>query len=104
MSKKKNKKPASVKKGPLEWIYVMEEGLTMRDIYDRLKETELDVEYWEEAEAMEISFVLAGSMDLEQSEDNDVLWVTLSAKSYDASMEAMKVIVGACGGQFSVDE
>ncbi|MDO4975637.1 MAG: hypothetical protein Q4E53_00090 [Eubacteriales bacterium] len=105
MSKKNTKKTATMKKGPLEWIYIMEADLTMKDIYGRLRnETDFDVEYWEEAEAMEISFPEAGSMDFEQSQDEDVLWVTLSAKSYDASMEAMKTITKVCGGQFSVDE
>lgn len=103
MSKKK-KGSFQAPKGPLEWIYVLEEGKTMRDLYQALQEkTDYVIEYWEEAGVLEVALEEAGSIDMEQSEEEDVLWVTLPGKGYEKASEAIKEIEKSCGGHFEVD-
>lgn len=102
---KKKRGSFQAPKGPLEWIYVLEEGKVMRDLYMVLQEkTEYVIEYWEEAGVLEIAMgEAAGSIDMEQSEDVDVLWVTLPTKGYEKAAEAIKEIEKSCGGHFEVD-
>ena len=104
MGKMKKTNKVSRPKGPLEWIYIQEER-TMREIYDLLLDgTEYDVEYWEEAQVMEVSIPQEGNLDMEASEEAGVYWVTVSPKGYENTMEAMKIITDLCGGHFEIDE
>lgn len=112
MAKKTTKKNNNSKmkkslppKGPTEWIYEMNADKTMRDLYEALRDGLTHaVEYWEDAGVIEIAFEEAGGIDFEQSEEADVLWVTVSPKAYEAAMDTMKEIEKLCGGSFSVDE
>ncbi len=102
MSKKKKGKSIPPK-GPLEWIYEIDGDKGMRDLYREMADgTGYKVEYWEEAGVLEISFAEIGGIDMEQSEEEDVLWVTVSPKDYDGAMAAMKEIEKVCGGKFSL--
>ena len=108
MAKKVKKGKTSRKtiqaQGPLEWIYLTSaECASMREIYELLsQETSYEVEYWEEAGVMEISLTEA-HIDMEESEEEDVYWVTVSARGYEEAMEAMKQIEELCGGSFEED-
>lgn len=54
---------------PEEWLYLAPEGVSLRSIYDCLKEGKRwRAEYWDEAGVMEISIPEAGSVDVEVME------------------------------------
>lgn len=101
----KSKKMNRGTTGPLEWIYIFEEGKKMRDMYEcLLEETEFVAEYWEDAGVLEVSPGEGGHIDLEQSDEEDVLWVTLSSKEYEYARNAMETIEEVFGGEFYEDK
>lgn len=101
----KKKKMYQGKTGPLEWIYILEDGKSMRNMYEcLLQETEFVAEYWEDAGVLEVSPGDGGHIDFEQSDEEDVLWVTLSSKEYEYARNAMEKIEEVFGGEFCEDK
>lgn len=77
--KKPQQKKPSVKKAPVkkqgpkvpaEWLYLFEGEIKLRQIYELLKDSPWNVEYWEEAEVLEVELPEAGSVDFEDLEGN----------------------------------
>lgn len=103
MSKgKKAKKP--VNSGPLEWLYINEDCPSTRRLYDHLKdEQDITAEFWDQAGVLEISGRETGFY-LEESEDKDVWWVTLSPGKQAESVSLMEKMKELCSGRFTVDE
>ena len=75
--KKPQQKKPSVKKAPVkkqglkvpaEWLYLFEGEIKLRQIYELLKDSPWNVEYWEEAEVLEVELPEAGSVDFEDLE------------------------------------
>lgn len=105
---------------PSEWLYVVQEKVSLHDLYDDLKEkTCWRTEYWGEAEVLEIGIPKAGSVDLEfmdlDSEDEELLAymdrheakaiyaVTVVPEYYTEAQAVMRYIVKKFGGLFCAD-
>lgn len=109
---------AQTPKVPSEWLYLAEEALELRRIYELFTE-ELPwvAEYWEEAGVLEIAIPEAGSVDIEElieldeyleayMEERDlktVFAVTLMPEHYEKAKSVMEKIMDGVGGYFCGD-
>mgnify|MGYP001025272572 FL=1 len=126
--KKPQKKKPSVKKAPVkkqgakvpaEWLYLFEGEIKLRQIYELLKDSPWNVEYWEEAEVLEVELPEAGSVDFEDlegtlgDEESDawlqeqqihtVFAVTIRPDDYELAKKVMEHIVSLVDGYFCAD-
>ena len=126
--KKPQQKKPSVKKAPVkkqgpkvpaEWLYLFEGEIKLRQIYELLKDSPWNVEYWEEAEVLEVELPEAGSVDFEDlegtlgDEESDawlqeqqihtVFAVTIRPDDYELAKKVMEHIVSLVDGYFYAD-
>ena len=121
--KKRSVKKAPVKKQgpkvPAEWLYLFEGEIKLRQIYELLKDSPWNVEYWEEAEVLEVELPEAGSVDFEDlegtlgDEESDawlqeqqihtVFAVTIRPDDYELAKKVMEHIVSLVDGYFCAD-
>ena len=126
--KKPQQKKPSVKKAPVkkqgpkvpaEWLYLFEGEIKLRQIYELLKDSPWNVEYWEEAEVLEVELPEAGSVDFEDlegtlgDEESDawlqeqqihtVFAVTIRPDDYELAKKVMEHIVSLGSGYFCAD-
>ena len=126
--KKPQQKKPSVKKAPVkkqgpkvpaEWLYLFEGEIKLRQIYELLKDSPWNVEYWEEAEVLEVELPEAGSVDFEDlegtlgDEESDawlqeqqihtVFAVTIRPDDYELAKKVMEHIVSLASGYFCAD-
>ena len=126
--KKPQQKKPSVKKAPVkkqgpkvpaEWLYLFEGEIKLRQIYELLKDSPWNVEYWEEAEVLEVELPEAGSVDFEDlegtlgDEESDawlqeqqihtVFAVTIRLDDYELAKKVMEHIVSLVSGYFCAD-
>ena len=126
--KKPQQKKPSVKKAPVkkqgpkvpaEWLYLFEGEIKLRQIYELLKDSPWNVEYWEEAEVLEVELPEAGSVDFEDlegtlgDEESDawlqkqqihtVFAVTIRPDDYELAKKVMEHIVSLVSGYFCAD-
>ena len=126
--KKPQQKKPSVKKAPVkkqgpkvpaEWLYLFEGEIKLRQIYELLKDSPWNVEYWEEAEVLEVELPEAGSVDFEDlegtlgDEESDawlqeqqihtVFAVTIRPDDYELAIKVMEHIVSLVSGYFCAD-
>lgn len=127
--KKPQQKKPSVKKAPVkkqgpkvpaEWLYLFEGEIKLRQIYELLKDSPWNVEYWEEAEVLEVELPEAGSVDFEDlegtlgDEESDawlqeqqihtVFAVTIRPDDYELAKKVMEHIVSLVDGDFCADK
>ena len=112
----KNKKEAAKKPDvPSNWFYMS----GVADIKTQLDKIEMETEIWEEAGVLEIILGEAGSMDMEEIEDDfedeysrafleehqvkSLFYVTIKQEVYDKAKEVMEAICGKLGGFFCGD-
>ena len=105
---------------PAEWLYLVPDEVSMRQIYDLFRESEpWKAEYWEEAGVIEIEIPEAGSVDLEEmdcdlgdEESNFYLEahqiqtafaVTIVPEDFEKAKAVMEYVVGKLGGFFCGD-
>lgn len=126
--KKLQQKKPSIKKTPVkkqdpkvpaEWLYLFEGEIKLRQIYELLKDSPWNVEYWEEAEVLEVELPEAGSVDFEDlegtlgDEESDawlqeqqihtVFAVTIRPDDYELAKKVMEHIVSLVDGYFCAD-
>lgn len=126
--KKPQQKKPSVKKAPVkkqgpkvpaEWLYLFEGEIKLRQIYELLKDSPWNVEYWEEAEVLEVELPEAGSVDFEDlegtlgDEESDawlqeqqihtVFAVTIRPDDYELAKKVMEHIASLVDGYFCAD-
>ena len=126
--KKPQQKKPSVKKAPVkkqgpkvpaEWLYLFEGEIKLRQIYELLKDSLWNVEYWEEAEVLEVELPEAGSVDFEDlegtlgDEESDawlqeqqihtVFAVTIRPDDYELAKKVMEHIGSLVDGYFCAD-
>ena len=121
--KKPSIKKAPVKKQgpkvPAEWLYLFEGEIKLRQIYELLKDSPWNVEYWEEAEVLEVELPEAGAVDFEDlegtlgDEESDawlqeqqihtVFAVTIRPDDYELAKKVMEHIVSLVSGYFCAD-
>ena len=126
--KKPQQKKPSVKKAPVkkqgpkvpaEWLYLFEGEIKLRQIYELLKDSPWNVEYWEEAEVLEVELPEAGSVDFEDlegtlgDEESDawlqeqqihtVFAVTIRPDDYELAKKVMEHIVSLVDVYFCAD-
>lgn len=126
--KKPQQKKPSVKKAPVkkqgakvpaEWLYLFEGEIKLRQIYELLKDSPWNVEYWEEAEVLEVELPEAGSVDFEDlegtlgDEESDawlqeqqihtVFAVTIRPDDYELAKKVMEHIVSLVSGYLCAD-
>lgn len=116
----KNKKVAVKKLSiPSNWYYMSENEVGVADIKKQLDGLHQETEIWEEAGVLEIILGEAGSMDMEEIEDDfedeysrafleehqvkSLFYVTIKPEAYDKAKEVMEVICGKLGGFFCGD-
>ena len=104
---------------PSNWFYMSENEIGVVDIKTQLDKIELETEIWEEAGVLEIILGEAGSMDMEEIEDDfedeysrafleehqvkSLFYVTIKPEVYDKAKEVMEAICGKLGGFFCGD-
>lgn len=112
------KKKVSVPGVPAEWLYLTQEEITLREIYEVLKDdTPWKAEFWEEAAVLEIAVLESGSVDMEELEEMDeylqaymeehhiksVFAVTVVPEYYEKARKVMEKIMAQKGGYFCGD-
>ena len=106
-------------KVPEEWLYLSEGEVKLRQIYELLRDSKWNAEYWSEAEVLEIELPEAGSVDfedmegslgdeesdawLQEHEIHTVFAVTIRPDDYELAKEVMKHIADLVGGYFCAD-
>ena len=116
---KNEKGDAKISDVPSNWFYMSENEIGVADIKTQLDKIELKTEIWEEAGVLEIILGEAGSMDMEEIEDDfedeysrafleehqvkSLFYVTIKPEVYDKAKEVMEVICGKLGGFFCGD-
>lgn len=105
---------------PEEWLYLALEEVSLRSIYDCLKEEKRwRTEYWDEAGVLEIGIPEAGSVDLEAMETDpedmelcsymekqgakSVYAVTIMPEHFIEAQAVMQYILERVGGMFCGD-
>lgn len=102
-----------------EWLYLFEGEIKLRQIYELLKDSPWNVEYWEETEVLEVELPEAGSVDFEDlegtlgDEESDawlqeqqihtVFAVTIRPDDYELAKKVMEHIVSLVDGYFCAD-
>ena len=100
-------------------LYLFEGEIKLRQIYELLKDSPWNVEYWEEAEVLEVELPEAGSVDFEDlegtlgDEESDawlqeqqihtVFAVTIRPDDYELAKKVMEHIVSLVDGYFCAD-
>lgn len=120
--KDKGRKKAGSEKqiyaAPEEWLYFSQKQMNVRDIFSILSK-DYEVEIWEEAEVLEISFKEGGSMDIEAGSIHpkdeitntfaqknryiNVFLVTFVAEEDQQARRVMEQILAEAGGIFCGD-
>ncbi len=114
---KKNK--ISVTNTPEGWFYMSDADITAAAIKEALADTAYAVEYWEDAQVLEIVLGEHSSMDVEViephlgEEEGDAFlekhkvqflcYVTFPTEAYEAAKSVMEHICGGIGGFFCGD-
>lgn len=114
---KKNRVPAADM--PEGWFYMSDKELTAAAVRDALADTDYGVEYWEEAQVLEIALGERSSMDVEvidprlgEKEADAFLdsrqvrflcYVTFQPEDYERVRAVMEHICGRIGGFFCGD-
>lgn len=113
----KNKAPAA--DVPEGWFYMSDADMTAAAIREALADTAYEVEYWEDAQVLEIALGEGSSMDVEVieprlgEEEGDAFleehqvkflcYVTFQPEDYEAAKAVMEHICGRIGGFFCGD-
>lgn len=89
---------------PKEWLYLPGQERTLREIYEVFEDdSEIHAEIWEEAGVAELVLADGKSMDIEETEEQDVFWVTIVPDSFSEAEKGMKKILSSLGGYFCAD-
>lgn len=103
-----------------DWFYMNEKEISVRDIYDALKEKDkLEIEIWEEAKVLEINYSDKASLDFEmlrpyfKDKEGDeylkknnihaLFMVSFDEADFEIVSPIMKCIALTCGGFFIED-
>ena len=110
----KNKKEVAKKPDvPSNWFYMSENEIGVADIKTQLEDIHQETEIWKEAGVLEILLGEAGSMDMEEIEDDfedefsrafleehqvkSLFYVTIKPEVFDNLMKDLRVIAEAVG-------
>ena len=102
---------------PKEWLYMLPEDRTLREMYEVARACkEWEAEYWEEAKALEIAVPEAGSVDIECIEAEEELLsymrekkaekvyaVTVGPEYWERARAVMQYLMAHLGGFFCSD-
>ena len=102
---------------PKEWLYMLPEDRTLREMYEVARACrEWEAEYWEEAKALEIAVPEAGSVDIECIEAEEELLsymrekkaekvyaVTVMPEYWERARAVMQYLMAHLGGFFCGD-
>ena len=102
---------------PKEWLYMLPEDRTLREMYEVARACkEWEAEYWEEAKALEIAVPEAGSVDIECIEAEEELLsymrekkaekvyaVTVVPEYWERARAVMQYLLAHLGGFFCGD-
>ena len=102
---------------PKEWLYMLPEDRTLREMYEVASACkEWEAEYWEEAKALEIAVPEAGSVDIECIEAEEELLsymrekkaekvyaVTVVPEYWERARAVMQYLMAHLGGFFCGD-
>ena len=102
---------------PKEWLYMLPEDRTLREMYEVARACkEWEAEYWEEAKALEIAVPEAGSVDVECIEAEEELLsymrekkaekvyaVTVVPEYWERARAVMQYLMAHLGGFFCGD-
>ena len=102
---------------PKEWLYMLPEDRTLREMYEVTRACrEWEAEYWEEAKALEIAVPEAGSVDIECIEAEEELLsymrekkaekvyaVTVVPEYWERARAVMQYLMAHLGGFFCGD-
>lgn len=102
---------------PKEWLYILPEDRTLREMYEVARACkEWEAEYWEEAKALEIAVPEAGSVDIECIEAEEELLsymrekkaekvyaVTVVPEYWERARAVMQYLMAHLGGFFCGD-
>ena len=104
-----------------DWFYMNEKEISVRDIYDALQDKgKLEIEIWEEAKVLEISYSEKASLDFEMLrpyfkdkegdeylKKNDIhalYMVSFDESDFEIVVPIMRYIAMNCGGFFIEDQ
>ncbi len=102
---------------PKEWLYMLPEDRTLREMYEVARACkEWEAEYWEEAKALEIAVPEAGSVDIEcieaeeellsymrEKKSEKVYAVTVVPEYWERARAVMQYLMAHLGGFFCGD-
>ncbi len=102
---------------PKEWLYMLPEDRTLREMYEVARACkEWEAEYWEEAKALEIAVPEAGSVDIEcieaeeellsymrEKKTEKVYAVTVVPEYWERARAVMQYLMAHLGGFFCGD-
>lgn len=104
---------------PSDWFYMSDQEMTAAALKEALADTSYQVEYWEDAQVLEIALGEGGCLDVEvveprlgEKEADDFLdehqvkflcYVTFQSEDYEAARSVMEHICGRLGGFFRGD-
>ena len=102
---------------PKEWLYMLPEDRTLREMYEVARACkEWEAEYWEEAKALEIAVPEVGSVDIECIEAEEELLsymrekkaekvyaVTVMPEYWERARAVMQYLMAHLGGFFCGD-
>lgn len=102
---------------PKEWLYMLPEDRTLREMYEVARACkEWEAEYWEEVKALEIAVPEAGSVDIECIEAEEELLsymrekkaekvyaVTVVPEYWERARAVMQYLMAHLGGFFCGD-
>ncbi len=102
---------------PKEWLYMLPEDRTLREMYEVARACkEWEAEYWEEAKALEIAVPEVGSVDIECIEAEEELLsymrekkaekvyaVTVVPEYWERARAVMQYLMAHLGGFFCGD-
>ncbi len=102
---------------PKEWLYMLPEDRTLREMYEVARACkEWEAEYWEEAKVLEIAVPEAGSVDIECIEAEEELLsymrekkaekvyaVTVVPEYWERARAVMQYLMAHLGGFFCGD-
>lgn len=104
---------------PVDWFYMSDQEMTAAALKEALADTAYKVEYWEEAQVLEIALGEGGCLDVEVmepclgEEEADAFlkehqvkflcYITFQSEDYGAVRSVMEHICGKIGGFFCGD-
>ncbi len=99
---------------PEHWFYMTKEGVTMSAVKEALVDMQLDVQYWEEAEVIEVELAEKTSIDFEKidldmGDDysnafvakhgvSHIYYISFRKEDYEKCIEVLKQLRNRCGG------